>query len=118
MPKETGMMEKLVLTLPTLYADHHVLTLRQALLDIEGVTQVYASSAWKRAIITFDAEKTSADDLEKAAAQAGYPVGEAELPVLVEREIIGRDPQWEKFDLRVSKTNQADLEMSGEHRRY
>jgi copper chaperone CopZ len=113
-----GMMEKHVLNLPTLFADHHVLTLRKALLDLEGVSDVYASSAWKQAIVTFDPAKINAADLEHAATQAGYPVGEAEIPILVTRESIGRDPQWEKADLRISKTNEADLEMSGEHRRY
>lgn len=111
-------MEKLVLNLPTLYADHHVLTLRQVLLGIEGVSEVYASSAWKQAVVTYDPAKAEPGAIEKATVDAGYPVGEAEVPILVQREAIGRDPQWEKFDQRVSKTNQTDLEMSGEHRRY
>lgn len=111
-------MEKAVLNLPTLYADHHVMILREALLAIEGVTDVYASSAWKQAVVTFDPQKTDPGAIEQAAVAAGYPVGEADLPVLVKREEIGRDPQWEKQDIRVSKTNRADLEMSGEHRRY
>jgi copper chaperone CopZ len=111
-------MEKIVLNLPTLYADHHVLTLREALLALDGVSEVYASSAWKQAAVTYDPAKVAPDAVEAAAVEAGYPVGEAELPVLVQREDIGRDPQWEKFDVRVSKTNNVDLEMSGEHRRY
>lgn len=111
-------MEKTVLNLPTLYADHHVMILRDALLAVEGVTDVYVSSAWKQAVVTFDPKKTDPSGIEGAVVAAGYPVGEAETPILVKREDIGRDPQWEKLDIRVSKTNQADLEMSGEHRRY
>lgn len=111
-------MEKTVLNLPTLYADHHVMILREALLDVDGVKEVYASSAWKQAVVTFDPKQTDPSAIEGAAVAAGYPVGEAETPILVKREIIGRDPQWEKQDIRVSKTNEADLEMSGEHRRY
>jgi copper chaperone CopZ len=111
-------MEKTVLSLPTLYGDHHVMILRDALLALDGVTDVYASSAWKQAVVTYEPSKTSPEAIEEATVNAGYPVGEAELPVLVEREKIGRDPQWAKFDLRVSKTNETDLEMSGEHRRY
>ncbi len=38
-------MEKIVLNLPTLYADHHVMILRDALLALDGVSEVYASSA-------------------------------------------------------------------------
>ncbi len=111
-------MEKLVLDLPTLYADHHVMILRDALLALEGVTEVYASSAWRQAVVTFDPQKTDASTIEGTIVGAGYPVGAAEVPILVQREKIGRDPQWMKFDQRVSQTNQADLEMSGEHRRY
>ena len=111
-------MEKTVLNLPTLYADHHVMILRETLLAMEGVSEAYVSSAWKQAVITYDPGKTDAAAIEAAVVAAGYPVGEAELPVLVERESIGRDPQWVKFDTRVSKTNPVDLEMSGEHRRY
>jgi copper chaperone CopZ len=111
-------MEKIVLNLPTLYADHHVMIVRDALLAVDGVSEVYASSAYKQAVVTYDPNKTDATVIEGAVVGAGYPVGEAVLPVLVQREAIGRDPQWINFDQRVSKTNQADLEMSGEHRRY
>lgn len=111
-------MEKTVLNLPTLYADHHVMILRDALLALDGVEEVYASSAWRQAVVTFDPKTTGPDAIIEAVTEAGYPVGEAELPMLVQREKIGRDPQWVKFDQRVSKTNPVDLEMSGEHRRY
>jgi copper chaperone CopZ len=111
-------MEKTVLNLPTLYADHHVMILRDALLALDGVSEIYASSAWRQAVVTYDPKATDPAAIEAAVVEAGYPVGEAELPMLVEREKIGRDPQWVKFDQRVSKTNLADLEMSGEHRRY
>jgi copper chaperone CopZ len=111
-------MEKIVLNLPTLYADHHVMILRDALLALDGVSEVYASSAWRQAVVSYDPQKTDDAAIEGAVVEAGYPVGEAELPMLVQREKIGRDPQWVKFDQRVSKTNRVDLEMSGEHRRY
>ena len=45
-------MEKTELNLPTLYADHHVMILREALLALDGVSEVYASSAWREAVVT------------------------------------------------------------------
>ena len=39
-------MEKVVLEVPTLWADHHVLKVREALAKLEGVDDMYVSSAW------------------------------------------------------------------------
>jgi copper chaperone CopZ len=111
-------MEKAVLEIPTLWADHHVLKVRDVLLNLEGVEDVYASSAWKQALVTYDPAKTKPAAIEQALAEAGYPVGEGEMPVLVQPTAIRRDPQWQELSVRVTVTNQADLEMSGEFRRY
>jgi len=111
-------MEKAVLDVPTLWADHHVLKVRDALFQSEGVEDVYASSAWKQVLVTYDEAKTDRAAIEKALAEAGYPVGEGEVPVLVQPTAIRRDPQWEVLGARVTETNQVDIEMSGEFRRY
>ena len=111
-------MEKVVLEVPTLWADHHVLKLRDVLTHLEGVEQVVASSAWKQVLVAYDAAKADVATIEKALAEAGYPVGEGEVPVLVQPTDIHRDPQWEGLDARVTETNQADRDMSGEFRRY
>jgi copper chaperone CopZ len=111
-------MEKVVLDVPTLWADHHVLKVRDALTALEGVDGVYASSAWKQVLVNYDAAKTDQAAIEQALAGAGYPVGEGEVPVLVQPSEIRRDPQWEVVGARMTETNQADLEMSGEFRRY
>jgi len=111
-------MEKVVLDVPTLWADHHVLKVREALVNLEGVEEVYASSAWKQVLVTYDKAKTDRAIIEKVLAEAGYPVGEGETPVLVRPTPLLRDPQWEVLGSRVTETNQADIEMSGEFRRY
>ena len=69
-------------------------------------------------MISFDPKKIKQADIEQTLADAGYPVGEGELPVLVEASDIKRDPQWVELAIRVTETNQADIEMSGEFRRY
>jgi len=107
-----------VLDVPILWADHHVLKVRDALTNLEGVEDVYASSAWKQVLVSYDSAKTDSATIEKALAEAGYPVGEGEVPMLVLPGEKLRDPKWEVLGLRLTETNQADLEMSGEFRRY
>jgi len=111
-------MEKVVLEVPTLWADHHVLKVRDALLSLDGVDGVYASSGWKQVLVNYDAAKTEPAAIEKALAEAGYPVGEGEMPVLVLPGTRLRDPQWADMNLRMTETNMIDLEMSGEFRKY
>lgn len=102
-------MEEITLEMPSMYGDHHVLKVRDVLTALEGVEEVYASSAWKQVMISFDPKKIEAADLEKALADAGYPPKEGEPPVLVEPTSIKRDPQWELLGVRVTQTNPADL---------
>jgi copper chaperone CopZ len=111
-------MEKLVLDLPSMYGDHHVLAVRDVLTGIEGIDELYASAAWKQAMVSYDPKKVKPDAIEKALADAGYPVGEGAPEILVSASDIKRDPQWEVLEVRVCETNSADLEMSGEFRRY
>lgn len=74
-------MEKVTLDLPTMYGDHHVLEVRRILLEIPGVQDVYASSAFRVVEITFDPEKVSREALVEALDRAGYS---GDLPVPVE----------------------------------
>ena len=111
-------MEKVVLDVPTLWADHHVLKVRDALGAVEGVDEVYASAAWKQVLVNYDAAKTDQAAIEKALTDAGYPVGEGEVPVLALPTENRKDPQWKDADFRLTVTNEADREMSGEFRRY
>ena len=111
-------MEKVALEVPTLWADHHVLKVRGVLNRLEGVEDVYASSAWKQVLVTYDGDKIDQTAVEKALAEAGYPVGEGEVSVLALPTENRKDPRWKEAGMRMTKTNQADLEMSGEFRRY
>ena len=110
-------MAKVTLDVPILWADHHVLKVREALLKLDGVSDVYASSAWKQVLVTYNNKKVKKADIEKALADAGYPVGKGEMGVVVQPSEIRRDPQWAE-GARMTTTQQADLEMSGEFRRY
>jgi copper chaperone CopZ len=110
-------MEEIILELPAMYADHHVLTVRDTLTALDGLEEVYASSAWKQVMLSFDPAKITQSAIEEALANAGYPVGEGEPPILVEFDKIKRDPKWEELDIRVTETYEAEVQMSGEFRR-
>ncbi|NOZ26455.1 MAG: heavy-metal-associated domain-containing protein [Chloroflexi bacterium] len=111
-------MEKVVLDVPSLWADHHVLKVRDVMADLDGVEEFYISSAWKQVLVTYDPAKIDRAAIEQALADAGYPVGEGEPPILVQPTEKRRDPKWEVLGFRMTETNQADIEMSGEFRRY
>ncbi len=111
-------MSKVVLEVPTLWADHHVLQVRDALVNLEGVKEVYASSAWKQVLVEYNGKKIKKEAIERALADAGYPVGGGELPMLIQPTARLRDPHWAEMDARGTETNQVDREMSGEFRKY
>ena len=109
-------METIELTIPAMYADHHVIKVKQLLSPLPGVQDVFASSAFKAVSIEFDPAKTSQAALVKALTDAGYAPGELEV---VEPQGYGRfDPSWDNNGVRVTVTNQVDLQLSGEFRKY
>ena len=111
-------MEKLQLNIPNMWADHHVPKVRAVLTRLDGLEDVYASAAWKQALVSYDPAKTDLATIKKALAEAGYPVDGEGVPMLVQPSEKRRDPQWKVLGARVTVTNQADVEMSGEFRKY
>jgi copper chaperone CopZ len=109
-------MQKATLTIPAMYADHHVTRVKNLLGPISGVQNVYASSAFKEVVVEFDEKKTSQDALVKALTAAGYAPG---LEEVVETSPFATpDAAWEKLGVRATVTNQVDLQLSGEFRKY
>lgn len=103
------------LSVPSMYADHHVTAVRDALGALPGVQDVEASAAFKEVVIKHTKELTK-KALTEALEKSGYPVGERELSE-EEPSHLG-DPAWYGCAPRSIKTNQADLEMSGDFRMY
>lgn len=66
---------------PALYGDHHVSEVRRILLEMTGVGEVYASSAFQTIEVTFDSEKVKAEQIKARLAEAGYL---GEIPMLIE----------------------------------
>lgn len=73
-------METKSFEVPALYADHHVTEVRRILLELEGVIDVYASSAFQVVEVKYD--ETKINDLEIALKldEAGY-LGEWTIPI-------------------------------------
>jgi copper chaperone CopZ len=67
--------ESLILTIPTLYGDHHTVAVRGILEAIEGVEVVRVSSAFHQAVLAYDPSKTSEEAVVKTLAEQGYDPG-------------------------------------------
>lgn len=112
------MAKKTRFLLPDLWADHHVIKVRKLLVDTPGVVDVYASSAFKEVAIEYDPGKVDPSTLAKLLADAGYPPSDRVIPddgAVVYGEA---DSMWRERGSRVTETDQRDIEMSGDFRRY
>ncbi len=69
---------------PALYGDHHVSEVRRILLELTGVNDVYASSAFRIIEVTFDPQKIKVEQIEARLQEAGYL---GEIPMLIETGI-------------------------------
>jgi copper chaperone CopZ len=72
-------MEKLTLTIPTLFGDHHTIAVRTILEELDGVDEVYVSPAFRQVAISYDPKKVEAAVLEKTLAEQGYSPDAPEL---------------------------------------
>ncbi|MCB0255406.1 MAG: MerR family DNA-binding transcriptional regulator [Anaerolineae bacterium] len=117
--EETITMEELVLGVPAMWADHHVLAVRSTLLVLDGIDDVQASSAFKTVRVTFDANRISSQIIVMALLDAGYaPAGFDGSEVTVPVSNGKADPGWTVLATRAIQTNPADMAMSGEFRKY
>ncbi|RPH61034.1 MAG: copper chaperone [Chloroflexi bacterium] len=65
-------MQKSTFDTPALYGDHHVTEVRRMLLNLPGVKDVYASSAFQVVQVEFDETQVSHDALLRTLEEAGY----------------------------------------------
>jgi copper chaperone CopZ len=109
-------MEELTLSIPKMWADHHVRAVREALAAI-GAEEIQASAARKLVHLSFDAAQVQPEQILQALAEAGYSPSEtSEFP----QPPANKEPEspWYQQAVRVTRTNQLDLEMSGDFRKY
>ena len=72
-------MPQLILELPNMFGDHHVLAVRHLLFDMPGVEEVYASSSFRIVEIKFDETQIDPEEIKRGLDRAGY-LGELSSP--------------------------------------
>jgi copper chaperone CopZ len=87
-------METKTFEAPAMYADHHVTEVRQILLEMPGVSDVYASSAFHVVEVTFDPGKVKDEQIVARLEEAGYL---GELSVLTETGVAVERRQGDGF---------------------
>ncbi len=68
-------MEKTSFSTPAVYGDHHVLEVRQILMAIPGVVEVYVSSCFHVIEVSYDPVKTTSEAIASRLEAAGYLEG-------------------------------------------
>lgn len=68
----TSSLDKYSIEVPALYGDHHVVEVRRLLLALEGVADVYASSAFRMVEVIYDPGRLAPDAIVTALGDAGY----------------------------------------------
>ena len=107
-------MQELTLTVPDLWADHHVLKVRDALATLDGLQRVEASAKDRTLTLVIDPARLDAARVADHLAAAGYPPGELEAA----HDTPQTKPEWAGAGSRITRTNPVDLKMSGDHRKY
>jgi copper chaperone CopZ len=110
-------MRRIVVQVPGMFADHHVLRVREALLKTAGVEDVTASAARRQVAVRFDEGATSSETIVGALVAAGYPSDAA--PAAMEFPKRHEDGSgWYLLPDRTTTTERKDREMAGDFRRY
>ena len=73
-------METISISVPAMYADHHVIEVRQLISKLPGVEDMYASSAFKVVEVIFDEGAITKSEIESVLSEAGY-LDELTLPI-------------------------------------
>ena len=105
-------MEKLQLSVPDMYADHHVLRARSVLTALPGVQDVIASSSFRMITLSFDPVQASPGAIMAELEDAGYPVATNGTGVIASSVPYAdgrRDPAWTRLGTRKTKTDERDL---------
>lgn len=88
-------MKTITYDVPSLFGDHHVTEIRNLLLAISGVNEVYASSSFHVVEVTFDPQVVNDLQIAMALDEKGY-LGEWSLPSEV-GAVIEKDTGGEVF---------------------
>jgi len=79
---------------PALYGDHHVSEVRRILLELTGVSEVYASSAFQVIEVKYDPAYIKVEQISACLEAAGYL---GEVPMLIETGIAVEKKEGDNF---------------------
>ncbi len=96
-------MDCIQVEIPTYYGDHQTAAIQQALAQVSGIQQVWASPARRQVKVNFDPEQADAETIVHRLARAGYPVRNGQVDDADHR----KDPGWAKMELRMTQTHQS-----------
>ena len=112
---EVKVAETLVLTIPSMYADHHVQKVRDIILALDGIEDVRASAMDMQVEIVYHPGEIDPVTIKEALTQAGYAEGTVQSAL----EMTAADSSaWRRGSLRTTRTNEADIKMAGDFRKY
>ena len=80
-------MEKITISAPAMYGDHHVVEVRRILLETPGVEDVYASSCFQAVEVTFDPTRVSIDEINGMEC-ATYTLGSDDVMTISEDDVL------------------------------
>ncbi len=107
----------MTLSIPKMWADHHVLAVREALAAVPGISDIEASAAQKAVRLSYDPAQAGPERIAQALRDAGYDPHEETEPTVPLANMQPGSP-WFSQGLRMTQTNRLDLEMSGDFRKY
>ena len=88
-----------------MYGDHHVIEVRRLLLELPGVQDVYASSAFQVVEVTYDPAQLDAGAITARLDEAGY-LGDLLVPVIPAKRRRSRaqsgKPAQRSYRLKIS----------------
>jgi copper chaperone CopZ len=73
-------VKTITINVPNMYGDHHVVEVRRILLEMPGVVDVYASSAFRAVDVAYDESQTNDLDMSLVLDEAGY-LSEWSVPI-------------------------------------
>ena len=83
-------MTSVVIDVPAMYADHHVVEVRRIVFEVPGVKEIDASSAFQVVKIEYDPDKTSEEIVKQKLEESGY-LGDLQTPLESGQPAVGGD---------------------------
>jgi len=71
-------MQRVILSIPALFGDHHTTAIRQILARLEGVQDIQVSAATHQAVLQYYPDVVTQEEIENALTSNGYKLGDDE----------------------------------------